>query len=36
MAYDRGVEVTLQLDDPTLGLLELLDETDAFLAIQPA
>jgi len=33
MAYDRGMQVTLQLDDTTLGLLEFLDEVDTFLTV---
>jgi hypothetical protein len=36
MAHDRGMQVALQLDDTTLSLLELLDEADAFLAVQAA
>src|SRR5665213_1801981 len=36
VSHDRGMQVALQLDDPTLGLLELLDETDAIFATQPA
>ena len=36
MAYDRCMQVPLQLDNTTLGLLELLDEANTFLAVQAA